>query len=102
MENEIKRERQLMKMTGRKLGSWTVAVLSLALANGARAAEDEEERSPKAPPLLYEEATGETAPARHNKASGIIGMEVRNRGDERLGTYVMWCLIWGPVEFPTR
>src|SRR5881394_3724649 len=78
-----------MKTMSRKMTAWTVAFLSLALANGAGAAD--QNAVPKAPAIpesgyqSKETKATEGVPARYNKASGIIGMEIRNQNDEHLG-----------------
>jgi len=55
-----------------------VALLCLAWSDGLRAADD------------YQKAPGHRSamgtPAKANKATGLIGMDVRNQNDERLGT----------------
>jgi sporulation protein YlmC with PRC-barrel domain len=65
------RKANSMKTTGKNITACLVAVLSLTLANGLKA--DEQANSTA------------NAPAKCNKASGIVGMEVRNQNNERLG-----------------
>jgi sporulation protein YlmC with PRC-barrel domain len=71
------------------------ALLCLALAPAAKAQE-----SPDTPkPGLSQEATSETkpmagAPTKINKASSIIGMDVRNQKDEHLGHIKELVIDW--------
>ena len=75
-----------MKTTGKKMTSWSVAILFLALANGLTAAPQKDDaNAPASPDPGYQAKSTEGAPARFNKASGIIGMDVRNQHDEYLG-----------------
>ena len=65
---------------------WMTAVVCLALAPAAKAGDDAD--APKAP--VAQETTPDTksnegAPTKVNKASGIIGMDVRNQNGEHLG-----------------
>jgi sporulation protein YlmC with PRC-barrel domain len=76
-----------MKITSKKIASGAIAALCLTLGSGLRAADTaydvnkaRGERETK-----YETKSTEGMPAKFNKASGIIGMDVRNHKDERLG-----------------
>ena len=68
-----------MKNINRKIAVWTVALLSLATANATLAGDDKDAAK------SADQARAGEAPACYNKASGIIGMEVKNQNDERLG-----------------
>jgi sporulation protein YlmC with PRC-barrel domain len=74
-----------MKINSRKMATW-VALLCFGLAVDAKAGD------PASDPLCFQDQTiscdsesSEGMPAKCNRASGIVGMEVRNRSDERLG-----------------
>jgi sporulation protein YlmC with PRC-barrel domain len=75
-----------MKITSKKLAPWATAVLCLSLANGsgladpADASKTSDEKSGQ-----YESSDAEGKLARYDRASGIIGMAVRNQNDEHLG-----------------
>jgi len=71
-----------MKNLNRKITVWTVTLLSLATANITMA--DDVKDALKAADQT--QARASEAPACYNKASGIIGMEVKNQNNERLGT----------------
>jgi len=75
-----------MKTTN-KIGTWATALLTVALVNGVKA--DDTSKAPANPDSSYQTKdqarSTEGAPAKCNKASGIIGMEVKNQNDEKLG-----------------
>jgi sporulation protein YlmC with PRC-barrel domain len=81
----IKRKTMHMKTNSRTMAPW-VAVLCFGLAVEARAGDSASE-----PLRCHDEQvscdteSSEGMPAKCNRASGIVGMEVRNRSDERLG-----------------
>jgi sporulation protein YlmC with PRC-barrel domain len=75
-----------MKTQSRNIAPWMAALVCLTLAQGTKAGDDAD--APKAstsPEMSSETKTSEGAPAKFNKASGIVGMDVRNQKDERLG-----------------
>src|SRR5580704_4599971 len=98
-----------MKTTSKKIAVWSVALLSMAVANGVRAQETKSEADLHSQPSPAEQVTsGDNAasdraakakandsgskdypnasmPAKCNRASSIIGMEVKNPNSERLG-----------------
>jgi sporulation protein YlmC with PRC-barrel domain len=80
-----------MKMTSKKIAPSMMAALCLGLALIYQGRGGEQILPQQTPgyPAYREKATEPnlaiTTPARYHKASGIIGMEVRNRGDEHLG-----------------
>jgi sporulation protein YlmC with PRC-barrel domain len=65
--------------TTRKIATGALAALCLTLGGGLKAADTTYDKQGK-----HEKYT-EGMPAKFNKASGIIGMDVRNHKDERLG-----------------
>jgi len=78
----------MMKATSKKIMTGALTVLSLALTNAAWA----DDEQPKAPSKAYPDNPGQSdtsmsggAPTEVNKASGLIGMSVRNQNDEHLG-----------------
>ena len=75
-----------MKSTSKKIAALTASALSLLLTN--KVAGDEQQRSTDPQPSTSITETSKTMdemPARCNKASGIIGMEVRNQIGDQLG-----------------
>ncbi|MCX6930425.1 MAG: PRC-barrel domain-containing protein [Verrucomicrobia bacterium] len=75
-----------MKTKSRKLAPWMAALLCLALGQAAKAGDDQD--TPKAavaPETKTEAKVNEGTPTKVNKASSIIGMDVRNQNDEHLG-----------------
>jgi sporulation protein YlmC with PRC-barrel domain len=99
-----------MKTTGKKITVWTVAVLSLALVHSSKAGElpivqnplqsqlgatgpvyvnrpTPTALQPYTPPSnnndQYDMEAG--APAKYDRATGIVGMDVRNQNNENLG-----------------
>jgi len=80
------RKASSMKTRVKTIGPWSVAILSLALANGLRAEPlTDVSKSPANPDTSYQAKAIDGSPARFNKASGLIGMDVRNQSDEFLG-----------------
>lgn len=61
-----------------------VLVVCLALAGGA-VAEDENQKNINKTPGYRTSSTGVGAPMKSNKATSLIGMQVRNQNDEKLG-----------------
>jgi sporulation protein YlmC with PRC-barrel domain len=75
-----------MKTTTRIIAPSVIAILCLALANWAKATDETD--APKAAAsheMGQETKSSDGTPARFNKASGIVGMDVRNQSDEHLG-----------------
>jgi sporulation protein YlmC with PRC-barrel domain len=75
-----------MKIRSRNITPWMAALLCLTLAPGTKATDEAD--APKA--STSQETSSETksnegAPAKFNKASGIVGMDVRNQKGEHLG-----------------
>jgi sporulation protein YlmC with PRC-barrel domain len=91
-----------MKTTGKRMAVWAIAALALASTSSIRAGEtgigaqsntgaSYEDKSPALQPYVpapnyYRNRQATELPARSNRASGIIGMDVRNQENERLGT----------------
>ena len=71
-----------MKKTYRKALPWMAALCCLTLANGPIASADDTKVT-----ATYKTETTSTAgaPAKCNKASGFIGMDIRNQSGEQLG-----------------
>jgi sporulation protein YlmC with PRC-barrel domain len=75
-----------MKMTSKKLAPWAVAVLCLTLASASRSVAQMDSSKPSADQAGQNATIAtEAPPAKYNRASGIIGMSVRNQNDEQLG-----------------
>jgi hypothetical protein len=75
-----------MKMTSKKIVSGALAALCLTIGSGLKAADSTYDYKPRAESEIKGETrTTELAPTSINKASGIVGMTVRNQMDERLG-----------------
>ena len=76
-----------MKNINRKVTAWSVAVLSLALVNSPRAENEKDAAAVQSPTQSSDRAASQTAgmPSDCNKATGIIGMEIKNQNDENLG-----------------
>jgi sporulation protein YlmC with PRC-barrel domain len=76
-----------MKMTSKKLAPWTMMVLCLSFANGSSGADQVEATKDQGDKPGAHETPAVTAgaPARYDRASGIVGMTVRNQNDEHLG-----------------
>ncbi len=76
-----------MKMTSKKLAPWAMMVLCVSLANGSSGADQTDPAKDQGDKSGAQETPGTTAgtPARYDRASGIVGMTVRNQGDEHLG-----------------
>ncbi len=86
-----------MKINNRTVAPWMAAILCFSTAPWAKATDPAEapktstdEESTYESEMTDEESpvesqTTEEAPAKFNKASGIVGMEVRNQDNERLG-----------------
>jgi sporulation protein YlmC with PRC-barrel domain len=75
-----------MKTQNRKIASWMAALVCLTLAPGTKAGDDTDAPKPAAAQESSTETTAsEGAPTKVNKASGILGMDVRNQNDEHLG-----------------
>ncbi len=70
-----------MKRTTKSLNPWMLSVLCLALATGAGAQQNQTPPNGGNP----DAASSAGMPGKYNRASGIIGMEVRNQNDEDLG-----------------
>jgi sporulation protein YlmC with PRC-barrel domain len=73
-----------MKSARRKIASGAVAALCLTLGGGLKAADPAYELKPRVETPTETKAM-EGMPVKFNKASGIVGMEVRNHNEERLG-----------------
>ena len=85
-----------MKLTHKKIAVWSAALLAVAAVNGVRADETESKSDAD---LKGQPAEGQTSytskdyhtkataniPGKCNRASGLIGMEVKNQNNERLG-----------------
>lgn len=75
-----------MKTATRNLTPAMIALLCLALPNWARATDETyAPMEPTSHEMGHETKASENTPARYNKASGIIGMDIRNQSDEHLG-----------------
>jgi sporulation protein YlmC with PRC-barrel domain len=75
-----------MKTQSRNITPWMAALLCLTLVQGTKARDDAD--APKAsttPETSSETMPTEGAPGKFNKASSILGMDVRNQNDEHLG-----------------
>src|ERR1035438_503818 len=75
-----------MKIQSRNITPWMAALLCLTLAPGTKAGNDTD--APKvstAQETRTETTANEGAPTKVNKASSILGMDVRNQTDEQLG-----------------
>jgi sporulation protein YlmC with PRC-barrel domain len=75
-----------MKAQNRNITPWMAALLCLTLTPGAKAGEDA--AAPEASiaqETLPATKSNEAVPVKVNKASGILGMDVRNQKDEHLG-----------------
>ena len=90
MNNHTKRKPKTkassMKTQSRNIAPWMAAMLSLTLVQGTKAGEDAD--APKA--STSQETSSQTksnegAPTKCNKASDLIGMDVRNQDNEHLG-----------------
>ena len=70
------------------LSACIIAALCLTLSQGLRAADDKDTTDTKYRNRSAASTTTSTTaePAKVNKASGLIGMQVRNQNDEKLGT----------------
>jgi len=73
-----------MNTTSKKITSGALAALCLTLAGSLKAADSTDSLKPESE-LKNETKNIESVPAKFNKASGIVGMTVRNQLDERLG-----------------
>ncbi len=75
-----------MKITSKKLAPWATAILCLSLANGSALADPTDaSKTTDDKSGQYENSEAEGKLARYDRASGIIGMAVRNQNDENLG-----------------
>jgi len=74
-----------MKTTSKKIASGAIAALCLTLGSGLKAADSTYDIKLRSE-IKDQTKTVEHEPAKFNKASGIVGMTVRNQMDERLGT----------------
>lgn len=75
-----------MKISSKTMASGALAALCLTLGNGLRAADQPYDTKPRTDRgAKYETKAAEGQPAKFNKASSLIGMDVRNHKDERLG-----------------
>jgi sporulation protein YlmC with PRC-barrel domain len=75
-----------MKTMNRTMAPWMAAVLCVGVTSWARGMEEKD--SPMTPAnkeTSTETHSCEKAPAKFNKASGILGMDVRNQSGEHLG-----------------
>jgi len=84
--NDTKQKANSMKTNSKNMAPWMAALLCLAVAPGAKATDDAD--APKAASsheTSSEMKSTEGTPAKCNKASGFIGMDVRNQDDEHLG-----------------
>ena len=76
-----------MKTTSKKIASGALAALCLTLGSGLKAADPTYDIKLRSEHEIKDQTkTVDRAPAKFNKASGIVGMTVRNQMDERLGT----------------
>ena len=76
-----------MKTTSKKIASGAIAALCLTLGSGLKAADSTYDIKLRSEREIKDQTkTVEHVPAKFNKASGIVGMTVRNQMDERLGT----------------
>ncbi len=79
-----------MKRTSKNVATIAMVALCGALVYGVKAGNQygptqTPTPTPNARDTSRDEKTAENAPARFNRASGIVGMEVRNQSDEHLG-----------------
>src|SRR6266567_3934555 len=74
-----------MKTTYGKIIPWMAALICLTLANLPKAAADDADSTKTTGSYKTETKTTEGTPAKYNKASGFIGMDVRNQAGEQLG-----------------
>jgi sporulation protein YlmC with PRC-barrel domain len=75
-----------MKIQSRNITPWMAALLCLTLAPLTKAGDDtEESKVTIAQETNSETKSNEGAPTKCHKASGILGMDVRNQNDEHLG-----------------
>ena len=75
-----------MKTNIRTMGPW-IAVLCLGLTSGARAGDPASDPLPLHDQEISSDArSGVSMPAKFSRASGIVGMAVRNQIGERLGS----------------
>jgi sporulation protein YlmC with PRC-barrel domain len=74
-----------MKKTYGKVIPWMAALCCLTLANGPKAAADDAKVTGTYKAETTTETTTAGAPAKCNKASGLIGMDVKNQNGEQLG-----------------
>jgi len=76
-----------MKTTSKKIASGAIAALCLTLGSGLKAADSTYDIKLRSEREIKDQTkTVERVPAKFNKATGIVGMTVRNQMDERLGT----------------
>ena len=99
MSNQTKRELNTkassMKIRSRNMTPWMAAVLCLTLAPATKAGDDaDSSEAPIAQRAVPETKSNEAAPVKANKASGILGMDVRNQKDEHLGRIKDLVIDW--------
>ena len=75
-------ERIIMKKTYTKVIPWVAAVCCLTLSNGFNAAADDDAARSTATTTT---TTSTEGPAKVNKASGFIGLDIKNPAGEQLG-----------------
>jgi len=75
-----------MKAQSRNMTPWMAALLCLTLAPGTKAADEADAPKASTSQETSSETTSNTgAPTKCNKASTLIGIDVRNQKDEHLG-----------------
>jgi sporulation protein YlmC with PRC-barrel domain len=75
-----------MKAQSRNIAPWMAALLCLTLTPGAKAGDDADAPAASlAQETMPATKSNEAAPVKVNKASSLIGMDVRNQKDEHLG-----------------
>jgi sporulation protein YlmC with PRC-barrel domain len=75
-----------MKTQSRNIAPWMAALLCLALAPATKATDEADAtKASTAQETSSTTPSNEGAPAKCNKASSILGMDVRNQKDEHLG-----------------
>src|ERR1035437_9530181 len=75
-----------MKIQSRNITPWMAALLCLTLDPGTKAGDDMDAfKDSTAQETRTETTANEGAPTKVNKASSILGMDVRNQNDEHLG-----------------
>jgi sporulation protein YlmC with PRC-barrel domain len=74
-----------MKTTSKKMAPWVAAILCVTLIGAFKAATPGESAIPRNEPQTKPDTPTTGQPARYNRASGIVGLNVLNHKSERLG-----------------